>query len=114
MDPQAQEKKFTTFAEFYPYYLSEHSDPKCRALHYCGSFLVLLIAAYAIFTQQYVWLWLMPLAGYGFAWIGHFFIERNRPATFTYPFYSLWADWVMLKDFMTGQLASKLELLDKS
>ncbi|MCO7224487.1 DUF962 domain-containing protein [Pleionea sp. CnH1-48] len=97
-------KEFKSFAEFYPYYLSEHSHPTCRKLHYVGSFLTLAILAYGLVSQEYWSLWFMPLAGYGFAWIGHFFIEKNKPATFTYPFYSFIGDWVMLKDFLTGKL----------
>jgi hypothetical protein len=99
---------FRSFAEFYPYYLSEHRNPVCRALHYTGSTLVIAVLVYALFTQQWLWLWLLPLIGYGFAWVGHFVFEHNKPATFQYPFYSLAADWVMLKDFLTGQLKHKL------
>lgn len=97
------EKKYQSFAEFYPYYLSEHQHPTCRALHYIGSTLVLITLGYALVTQQYQWLWTLPILGYGFAWIGHFFIEKNRPATFNYPFYSLLGDWVMYKDFLLGK-----------
>ncbi|MCH8497265.1 MAG: DUF962 domain-containing protein [Marinobacter sp.] len=100
----SQEQTFTSFREFYPYYLEEHSDLTCRRLHYIGSLLVIAIALYAIFTLQFVWLWLVPLVGYGFAWVGHFFFEKNRPATFKYPFYSLMGDWVMLKDMLTGKI----------
>ncbi len=104
----SSDKKYQTFAEFYPFYLSEHQNKTCRALHYIGSTLVLVVIAYALTTQEYKTLWAIPFIGYGFAWVGHFFIEKNRPATFTYPFYSLAADWVMLKDFVTGQLDKKL------
>ena len=97
-------ERFTSFAQFYPYYLQEHSNPVCRRLHYVGSLLVLTILGYALFTQQWLWLLAMPLAGYGFAWVGHFIFEKNRPATFDYPFYSLAGDWVMLKDAFTGRI----------
>jgi hypothetical protein len=100
--------KFSSFAEFYPYYLSEHQNPVCRALHYIGSTLVIAVLLYVLFTQQWIWLWLLPVIGYGFAWLGHFLFEHNKPATFHYPFYSLAADWVMFKDFLTGQLKQKL------
>ena len=100
--------KFSSFAQFYPYYLSEHRHPVCRALHYIGSTLVIIVLLYSLFSQQWRWLWLLPLIGYGFAWVGHFAFEHNRPATFKHPFYSLAADWVMLKDFLTGQLKRKL------
>lgn len=104
----SEQKQYQTFSEFYPFYLSEHQNKTCRALHYIGSTLVLIVLAYALISQNYVALWALPVIGYGFAWVGHFFVEKNRPATFTYPFYSLLADWVMLKDFVTGQLDDKL------
>lgn len=96
--------RFHSFAEFYPYYLKEHCNATCRRLHYVGSLLVLGILAHAIISQQWQWLLAVPLAGYGFAWIGHFVFENNRPATFDYPLYSLMGDWVMLKDAFTGRI----------
>ena len=102
---------FRSFSEFYPYYLSEHKDPVCRRLHYIGSTLVLTILVTLAITGLWGYWWLMLLAGYGFAWIGHFKFEHNKPATFKYPFYSLAADWVMYKDFLTGQLQQKLQKL---
>ncbi len=80
--------RFKSFAEFYPYYLQEHSNATCRRLHYVGSLLVLSVLAYALLTQQWLWLLALPVIGYGFAWIGHFVFEKNRPATFDYPLYS--------------------------
>lgn len=96
--------RYTSFAEFYPYYLQEHSNPICRRLHYVGSLLVLGILAYAMGTQQWLWLLAIPVAGYGCAWVGHFVFEKNRPATFQYPLYSFMGDWVMLKDAFTGRI----------
>ncbi|MDX1451943.1 MAG: DUF962 domain-containing protein [Oleiphilaceae bacterium] len=96
--------RFATFKEFYPFYLSEHSDRTCRRLHFVGSTLVLVILALTITYQAWVYLWLLPLVGYGFAWVGHFFYEKNRPATFKYPFYSLLGDWAMFKDMLTGKI----------
>ena len=97
-------ERFSSFAEFYPYYLQEHSNATCRRLHYVGSLLVLSVLGYALVTQQWLWLLAIPLLGYGFAWVGHFVFEKNRPATFDYPFYSLMGDWVMLKDAFTGRI----------
>ena len=97
--------RFTSFAEFYPYYLQEHSNDVCRRLHYVGSLLVLSILGYALFTQQWLWLLALPFAGYGFAWVGHFVFEKNKPATFKYPLYSFMGDWVMLKDAFTGRIS---------
>ena len=96
--------RFTSFAEFYPYYLQEHSNDVCRRLHYVGSLLVLSILGYALFTQQWLWLLALPFTGYGFAWVGHFVFEKNKPATFKYPLYSFMGDWVMLKDAFTGRI----------
>ena len=103
MSPQAAER-FTRFADFYPFYLAEHSNRTCRRLHYIGSLLVLLLLAYALISQKWFWLLAMPVAGYGFAWVGHFIFERNRPATFEYPLYSFLGDWMMLKDMLTGKI----------
>jgi hypothetical protein len=99
---------FQSFREFYPYYLSEHRHPWCRALHYIGSSAVLALLCYMLVTAEWQVAWLLPLIGYGFAWVGHFFIEHNRPATFKYPLYSFCADWVMLTDFLTGKLSAKI------
>ncbi|MDX3774499.1 DUF962 domain-containing protein [Chromatiaceae bacterium AAb-1] len=101
-------QKFDSFSAFYPYYLAEHRHPVCRALHYIGSSLVILVLCYVLFSQKWQLLWVLPVLGYGFAWVGHFFFEHNKPATFQYPLYSLAADWVMLKDFLTGQLDRKM------
>jgi len=100
MGSVADKKSFNSFKEFYPYYLQEHKNKICRRLHFAGSLVVLAILFYALFSGNYVYLWLMPVAGYGFAWVGHYFFEQNRPATFTHPFYSLLGDWVMFKDIL--------------
>lgn len=95
--------KFSSFKEFYPYYLSEHSNPVCRALHYIGSTLGLIIMLYSIISANYPGILAALVVGYGFAWTGHFFIEHNKPATFQYPLWSFMGDWVMLKDFLSGK-----------
>ena len=97
-------ERFNSFAEFYTYYLEEHRHPTCRRLHYVGSLLVLVVLGYALISGQWRWLLALPVIGYGFAWVGHFAFERNRPATFQYPLYSLMGDWVMLKDMLTGRI----------
>ncbi|WEF32440.1 DUF962 domain-containing protein [Pseudoduganella chitinolytica] len=98
------EKRFRTFREFYPYYLAEHANPVCRRLHFVGSTLVLLVLVIALATRRWELLWLLPVLGYGFAWVGHYFFEHNRPATFTYPLFSLMGDWVMFRDMLVGRL----------
>ena len=97
-------KKYNSFAEFYPYYLAEHGNSTCRRLHFIGTTLVIGILAYAIGRGSLVLLLALPLAGYSFAWIGHFFFEKNRPATFKHPFYSFAGDWVMFKDILMGKI----------
>lgn len=104
----AQTRQFHCFSDFYPFYLQQHSQPGCRLLHYVGSSVVLVLLGIAVFMQQWTLLWWLPLAGYGFAWIGHFFIEHNKPATFQYPLYSLAADWLMLWHFVSGRLPALL------
>ncbi|WP_133469907.1 DUF962 domain-containing protein [Paraglaciecola marina] len=95
---------FTNFAEFYPYYLSEHKNNTCRRLHFVGSALILILVAYTLVTAQWSLLWFLPALGYGFAWAGHFFFEHNKPATFKHPFYSLLGDWVMFRDILFGKI----------
>lgn len=96
--------QFKTFAEFYPYYLGEHSDKRSRILHYTGSILVLSIGLAAVLAGPLWLLALMPLCGYFFAWIGHFFVEKNSPATFKHPIWSLMGDFKMLWQAITGTL----------
>jgi len=98
-------KRYQTFTEFYPFYLNEHRHPTCRRLHFAGSTIVLALMLAALLTQQWSLLWLLPVVGYGFAWVGHFFFEHNRPATFKYPLFSLMGDWVMYRDMITGRIA---------
>lgn len=95
---------YASFREFYPFYLGEHSDVNCRRMHFAGSTLVLAVIAFAVITGQLAWLWLVPVAGYGFAWVGHFVFEKNRPATFRHPLYSLMGDWVMYWDVLRGRV----------
>ncbi|MCX2887234.1 MULTISPECIES: DUF962 domain-containing protein [unclassified Pseudomonas] len=96
--------QFRSFAEFYPYYLGEHSNPTCRRLHFVGTSLVIALVAYTIGSGKWLLLLAVPVFGYGFAWVGHFFFEKNRPATFTYPLYSLAGDFVMFRDILLGKL----------
>jgi len=96
---------FSSFVEFYPYYLNEHSDRTCRRLHFMGTTLVIVIVLTALLTQHVALLWALPFAGYGFAWAGHYIFEKNRPATFKHPFYSLLGDFVMYKDMLIGKIS---------
>lgn len=103
------DKKYQTFWSFYPYYLTEHSNPICRITHYIGTSLLFVVIALSIYTSNAKLLFLLPLVGYGFAWLGHFVFEKNKPATFQYPLYSLGSDFVMFYHFLTGQVDQKVE-----
>jgi hypothetical protein len=94
-----------TFAEFWPFYCREHGKPLTRRLHFLGSVLgPAAAAAVSLRTGSAHALWLWAICGYGFAWFAHFFVEKNRPATFRYPFYSLAADYVMVWKMATGKM----------
>lgn len=97
-------QQFQNFADFYKFYLSEHSDLTCRRLHFVGSALVLITLVAVLVTAKWLFLFTLPVIGYGFAWVGHFMFEKNRPATFSYPIYSFMGDWVMFKDILTGRI----------
>jgi hypothetical protein len=97
-----------TFEEFWPYYVSEHGKPATRALHVLGTSLVIATLAAAVLASPW-WLLAAPFAGYGPAWIAHFFVERNRPATFTYPWWSLRGDLRMFTLTLRGRMRPELE-----
>ena len=96
--------RIQSFQDFYPYYLSEHRTGPCRVCHFIGTIAVLGIATVALIQGTWLLLALLPVAGYGGAWVGHFVFERNRPATFTYPLYSLAGDFVMFRDILVGRV----------
>jgi hypothetical protein len=96
--------RFSSFAQFYPYYLHEHRNRTCRRLHFFGSWCVLGCLFMAFWQQQWGWGVAALVCGYGLAWVGHFFFEKNRPATFSHPLYSLAGDWVMFADILRGRL----------
>ena len=106
-------ERYTSFDDFWPYYLSEHLDPRCRALHYAGTGAGLGIFAYSLVSLQPLLIPLALVCGYGPAWIGHFFIEKNRPATFQYPRWSFFGDLKMLSLFLTGRLGPELAALER-
>ena len=95
---------FARFADFYPFYLSEHSNRTNRRLHFIGTTLGIAALLHALSTLNFWWLLAGVVIGYAFAWVGHFFVEKNRPATFTHPLYSFMGDWAMWKDILTGKI----------
>jgi len=95
------------FQEFWPFYLKEHSSSTNRNLHFIGTSLVIGLLAYAVISQKWLLLWIVPVAGYSFAWVGHFFVERNKPATFRHPLWSLIADFKMWFYIVTFRLKNE-------
>jgi hypothetical protein len=103
------QKTYQSFNEFYPYYLTEHARPINHWLHFIGTLGVISCFVVGIATANGWLLFIMPFCGYGFAWFGHFVFEKNRPATFTYPLYSLGSDFAMFWHILTGQITKKMD-----
>jgi hypothetical protein len=98
------DKAFCSFEEFYLFYLGEHANRTCRRLHFTGTSIAVILLCTAVITQRW---WLIAVAflqGYAFAWIGHFFFEHNKPATFKYPWFSLLGDWRLWWDILSGKV----------
>ena len=98
-----EKQKISTLKEFYPVYLKEHSNTTSRVLHFIGTSLVILLIPAALILNNARLLILIPFVGYGFAWVGHFFFEKNKPATFQYPGYSLASDFILFWDLLCGK-----------
>lgn len=97
-------RQFASFNEFYAFYLREHSNRTSRRLHVLGTSLGLVILAWGLVSRTWWHLAVALVVGYGFAWVGHFFFEHNKPATFRYPLYSLRGDFTLLRDVVTGRI----------
>jgi hypothetical protein len=98
-------ERLKTFEEFWPFYVSQHRLPTTRALHFAGTTMVLAALAIAVVRLSPLWVLAALVLGYGPAWIGHFFFEKNRPATFTYPLYSFMGDWAMWRDVLARKIS---------
>ena len=96
-------EKYKTFKDFYPYYIEEHSKPKTKLFHFIGTSISLFFLVQLVITFDPIYLIYALLSGYGFAWVAHFFIEKNKPATFTYPFYSFIGDHKMFVEILMGK-----------
>ena len=105
----SSEERIQSFEEFWPYYVGEHRDPRCRAMHYVGTTAVIGTVVTAAVTLNPTWLLAAPVAGYGCAWIGHFVFEKNKPATFKYPLWSLAADFKMYGYMLRGKMREEVE-----
>lgn len=101
------QERIQNFSDFYLYYLREHDNRVCRILHYIGTAGVIAELFILPYLGEWRLMWLIPLTGYGFAWVGHAFFERNKPATFRYPLWSLGSDFVMFWHLITGQIDRK-------
>jgi hypothetical protein len=107
----AGERKFTSYDEFFDFYLQQHSNPNNRLLHAAGTTLGIAVAVAALVTGHPWYALLFFPIGYGFAWTGHFLVERNKPATFGHPFWSFISDFRMLGLMFTGRLSARLKTL---
>ena len=101
--------RYRSMKEFYPFYLSQHSNPTNRKLHFIGTTLSIINLLLFLYYLNFIYLAYAPVCGYSFAWIGHFFFEKNKPATFTYPFYSLLGDFIMFFSIITGRIEEDLK-----
>ena len=110
--PTSPGPEYRTLAEFWPFYLGEHRDRTNRALHAIGSLLVLGLVGTSIALADPRWLIAAPFAGYGFAWVGHFGFERNKPASFRYPLKSFLCDWRLLALTLAGRIPAELARLE--
>ena len=97
-------KRIDNYKDFYLFYLSEHKNKTCRLLHVIGTSIVFSLLFTIIYYRDFSFFWAIPLAGYFFAWVGHFFFEKNKPATFKYPLWSLFSDFKMYFDILSGKI----------
>ena len=102
--PRSFPTSFPSFEEFYPYYLHEHRNSVCKFLHFMGTCLLIATFVGIVLTWRWKQIWLIPVFGYGFAWLGHFGFEKNKPASFKFPLYSLRGDFMMFFHLLTGRL----------
>ena len=95
---------YKSFKEFWPFYLEQHMHLVNRRLHFAGTLIIHIIIFSALISNHLKIIWTCPILGYGFAWLGHYIFEKNRPATFTYPIWSLWGDFKMFYMILFNKL----------
>ncbi|MBS1768831.1 MAG: DUF962 domain-containing protein [Acidobacteria bacterium] len=103
-----------TYAEFWESYLSEHSKPLTRLLHFAGTMLGIALLVYFVATGRWYYFPLFFVVGYAFAWSAHFFVEKNRPATFKYPLWSFISDFKMIWLMLTGRMSREFARIEKA
>lgn len=108
------ELRFKTYAEFWDFYVLEHSEPLTRLLHFVGTTLGLVLLVWIIRSGNWLYLPLCLVIGYAFAWSAHFFVEHNKPATFKYPFWSFISDYKMVWFMLTGRMNAEVERVKRS
>lgn len=96
-------ERIKTYNKFYEFYLEEHRKLGTRIFHFTGILFVFAVIGFVIYTGKERFLWYIPIFGYGFAWLSHAFIERNRPATFKYPLWSLISDFKLFFELLIGK-----------
>ena len=96
-------ERYKSFEDFYPYYIAEHDHKYTKLMHFIGTSISIYFLIKFILSFNFLFILYALLAGYGFAWVGHFFIEKNKPATFKYPFYSLIGDYKMYSEILQGK-----------
>ncbi len=99
------ENKIKTYKEFYQFYLTQHGNKSCRIMHFVGTTLVLFIMFSAVYLNNFFLWFFVPIVGYGFAWVGHFYLKKNKPAAFKYPFWSLISDFKMFFEILIGKIS---------
>jgi hypothetical protein len=109
----AQQEEIKSFAQFWPHYVADHSQPATRALHLAGTAAALGCTASLIAKRKWKFLPLALIPGYGAAWVGHFFVEHNKPASFKYPLWSFIADYKMVALMLAGKMEAEVERATK-
>ena len=108
---QATETRYTTFTDFWPFYVSQHRDARNRAMHFIGTTIANVSILLIVLTFDLVFIPIGLVGSYGFAWAGHFFFEKNKPATFTYPLLSVFGDYHMYWLMLQGKMSAEVKRL---